>query len=194
MSLKELGILPRVGLAFVPWLTGELIDRWSFSCFGSQSPFCIYYFHPPGMDVMFALLVLALFMHARTRVALRVLALVVLGVFVHFLSIGLLVATRGSLDVPGIDTIWLNVIPVAVIASVVTVLLAAVVCGLKMTWHLGTYSALAGIPIAAVFLLSDLIPNMGWMTWSAHWYWAVWHVSICVAIYSGRATTPHLYP
>ena len=149
MSLKELGILPRVGLAFVPWLTGELIDRWSFSCFGSQSPFCIYYFHPPGMDVMFALLVLALFMHARTRVALRVLALVVLGVFVHFLSIGLLVATRGSLDVPGIDTIWLNVIPVAVIASVVTVLLAAVVCGLKMTWRLGTYSALAGIPIAA---------------------------------------------
>ena len=190
MNPEALGIWPRVGLAFVPWLTGELIDRWSFSCFGSQSPFCIYYFHPPGMDVMFALLVLAPFMHARTRVALRVLALVVLSVLVHSLSIDFLIESRGSLDVPGIDTIWLNVIPVAVIASVVTVLLAAVVCGLKVTWRLGTYSALAGIPIAAVFLLTDLELNMGWITWSANWYWAVWHVSICVAIYHGRSTTP----
>ena len=187
MNPETLGIWPRVGLAFVPWLTGELISLSSFSCFGSQSPFCIYYFHPPGMDVMFALLVLAPFMHARTRVALRVLALIVLSVLVHSLSIGFLIDSRGSLDIAGIDTIWLNVIPIAVIASAVTVLLAAVICGLKLTWRLGIYSVLAGIPIAAVFLLSELISNMGWMTWSANWYWAVWHVSICVAIYHGRS-------
>ena len=111
------------------------------------------------MDVMFALLVLALFMHARTLVALRVLTLIVLSVLVHFLSIEFLVATRGSLDVSGIDTIWLNV-----------------------------------IPIAAVFLLTDLELNMGWLTWSANWYWAVWHVSLCVALYNGRSATSRIHP
>ncbi len=189
MSLEALGILPRVGLALVPWLTGELVDRWAFSCFGSQSPFCIYFFHPPGMDVMFALLVLTPFMHARTFVVLRVLTLIVLSVLVHFLSIGFLVATRGSLEVHGINTIWLNIIPIAIIASVVIVLLAALVCGMKVTGRLATYSALAGLPVAAAFLLTDLQLNLGWITWSAHWYWAAWHVSLCVAIYKGRSAT-----
>lgn len=195
MSLSTLGILPRLGLALVPWLTGELVDNWFLGCFGSESPFCIYYWHPPGMDVAFALLVLAPFMAARTLVALRVLALMVLSVLVHALSVDFLVATRGSLEIPGVDSIFLNIIPIAVVASVVTVLLTALACGLKLTWRLGAYSALAGIPVAAVLLLTDLAPATHWLNmWSTSWYWAFWHMSVCIAIYYGRRITPRADP
>jgi hypothetical protein len=182
-----LGILPRLGLALVPWLTGELIDRWfSFRCFGSESPLCIYYWYPPGMDVMFALLVLAPFMTARRLVALRVLALIALSVLVHGLSVGFLVDTRGVLEIPGVNSIFLNVIPIAILASVVTVLLTALACDLKLTWRFAAYSVLAGLPVAAGFLLADLTPLGDWLSFSDNWLWAVWHLSICVAIYYGR--------
>lgn len=195
MTLSTFGILPRLGLALVPWLTGELVENWFFGCFGSESPFCIYFWHPAGMDVVFALLVLAPFMAARTLIALRVLALIVLSVLVHALSVGFLVETRGSLEIPGVDSIFLNVIPIAVIASVVTVLLTALACGLRLTWRLGAYSALAGISVAFVFLLTDLAPFMEWLNaWSTSWYWALWHLSICIAIYYGRRITPRTDP
>ena len=186
MNVSTLGLLPRLGLALVPWLTGELVDTWFHGCFGSESPFCIYYWHPPGMDVMFALLVLAPFMSARSLVTLRVLALIILSVLVHSLSVDFLVATRGSLDVPGVDSIFVNIIPIAVIASVVTVSFAALACRLQLTRRLVLYSVLAGIPVASVFLLLDLAPALNWLGWWGSWYWAVWHLSICVAIYYGR--------
>ncbi len=190
MALSNLGILPRLGLALLPWLTGELIDRWFFiRCFGSESPLCIYYWYPPGIDLMFALLVLAPFMTARTLVASRVLALIALSVLVHGLSVGLLVDTRGALEIPGINSIFLNVFPISVIASVVTVLLTALICGLNLTGRLGAYSALAGLPVSAGFLLTDLTPLGEWLSFSDNWLWAVWHLSICMAIYYGRPTT-----
>ena len=186
MNVSTLGILPRLGLALVPWLTGELVDTWFHGCFGSESPFCIYYWHPPGMDVMFALLVLAPFMSARSLVLVRVLALTVLSVLVHSLSVDFLVATRGSLEVPGIDSIFVNIIPIAVVASIVTVSITALACGLKLTRRLVLYSALAALPIAVVFVIDDVAPASIWPAWWGNWYWAVWHLSICVAIYYGR--------
>lgn len=189
MNLSALGIFPRLGLALLPWLTGELVDNWFPGCFFSESPFCIYYWHPPGMDVMFALLVLAPFMTAQTLVALRVLALTILSVLVHFLSVELLTGTRGSLEFLGIDSIFLNIIPIAIIASIVTVSVAALVSGLKLTRRLCVYSLLAGIPVASVFLSIDLALNLGWITLWTNWYWAVWHLSICIAMYYGRPVT-----
>lgn len=194
MNPSTLGILPRLGLALLPWLTGELVDNGFYGCFASESPFCIYYWHPPGMDVMFALLVLAPFISARTFVTLRVLALIILSVLVHALSVDLLVATRGSLAVFGVDSIFVNIIPIAVAASVVTVSLAALVCGLNLTMRLLVYSLLAGIPVASVFLLVDLAPDMPWRVVGGHWYWGVWHLSICSAIYCGRLVTPRTKP
>ena len=190
MKLSAIGIWPRVGLAFVPWLAGELADRWFQGCFGSQSPFCIYYFHPPVMDVMFALLVLVPFIATHRFVVLRVVALIVLSVFVHYLAIGLLTGTRGSLEIPGVDSIFLNVIPIAVIASIVTVAIAAFACGFRPTRRLLVHSMLAGMPVALLFLLFDSDLAAGWLPVSDNWYWAVWHVSICIAIYYGRTGRP----
>lgn len=189
MNLSTMGILPRLGLAVVPWLTGELVDNWFPGCFFSKSPLCIYYWHPPGMDVVFALLVLAPFMTAQRLVALRVLALIILSVLVHALSVGLLAGTSGSLDVPGIDSIFVNIIPIAMVASVVTVSGTALACGLRLTPRLLLYSLLAAIPAAFVFLLVDVALSSGWLRMSFSWNWAVWHLSICCAIYYGRLAT-----
>lgn len=46
MNLSTLGILPRLGFALVPWLTGELLDNRFSGCFGSESPLCIDYGRP----------------------------------------------------------------------------------------------------------------------------------------------------
>ena len=191
MNILALGLLPRLGLALIPWSTGEFFDSWFRGCFASESPFCIYYWHPPGMDVMFALLVLAPFMAARSVVTLRVLALVILSVLVHALSVVFLVGTRGSLDLPGVDSIFVNIIPIAVIASIVTVSSTAFACGLELTRRLFAYSLLAGIPVASVFLLLDMVPAASWQPLGNNGYWAVWHLSICCAIYYGRQNTHH---
>ena len=191
VNILALGILPRLGLALIPGLTGEFVDSWFRGCFASESPFCIYYWHPPGMDVMFALLVLAPFMTARSVVTLRVLALVILSVLVHALSVGFLVGTRGSLDLPGVDSIFVNIIPIAVIASIVTVSSTAFFCGLELTRRLFVYSLLAGIPVASVFLLFDMVPAASWLPVGNNGYWAVWHLSILCAIYCGRQNTHH---
>lgn len=186
MNLSTMGILPRLGLAVVPWLTGELVDNWFPGCFFSKSPFCIYYWHPPGMDVMFALLVLGPFITAQGLIILRLLALIVLSVFVHAAAVELLAGTRGLLELPGVDSIFVNVVPVAVVASIVTVSIAALACGLKLTRRLLLYSSLAGLPVALLFLLIDIRLATGWLSLWNDWFWAVWHVSICVAIYYGR--------
>lgn len=189
MNLPATGILPRLGLALLPWLTGELVGSRFSGCFASESPFCIYLWHPPAMDVMFALLVLAPFMTARTMVALRVLALVVLSVLVHVLAVGFLVETRGTLDVPGVDSIFVNIFPIAIIASLVTVSLAALACGLALNLRLFLYAVLAGLPVAALFVVTDIALATPWMPVLDNVYWAVWHLSVCCAMYYGRALT-----
>lgn len=194
MNLSTLGILPRLGLALVPWLTGELVDSWFPGCFFSESPFCIYFWHAPGMDLAFALLVLAPFMSAQSLLAFRLLALLILSVIVHALSIGFLVATRGSLEVPGLDSIFVNIIPIAMVASVVTVSGTALACGLRLTRRLLLYSLLAAIPAAFVFILVDVALSSGWLRMSFSWNWAVWHLSICCAIYYGRLPTVEKSP
>lgn len=191
MNPSTLGILPRLGLALLPWLTGELINNRFYGCWGSGSPFCIYYWHPPGLDLVFALLVLAPFISARDRVVWRVLALIILSVLVHVLSVEFLVQTRGSLTIPGIDSIFVNIIPIAILASLITGILAARVCGLTLTWRLSAYAALAAMPISLAFLLSETTPVERWIRWLPdNWFWAIWHLSICTAIYYGRARTP----
>lgn len=186
MNLSTLGILPRIGLAIVPWLSGEIFDIWFPGCFFSESPFCIYYWHPPGMDVVFALLVLGPFITARKLITFRLLALILLSVFVHAVSVDLLVGTRGLLELPGVDSIFVNIVPIAVVASIVTVSFAALACGLAFTWRLLVYSSLAGMPVASLFLLIDIGLATSWLPFWDNWYWAVWHVSICIAIYYGR--------
>lgn len=139
------------------------------------------------MDVVFALLVLAPFIQSHARVALRVFGLIVLSVLVHSLAVSILVDTRGSLEIPGIDSIFLNVIPVAIGASVTTVLIGAFLCGFKVDSRLAACAALAGLPVAFTFLLADLLPETSWFPLNMSWYWAVWHVSIFLAMFYGRS-------
>lgn len=181
-----MGLAPRLVLALLPWLAGEAIESVFSGCFFSESVFCIYYFHPPGMDVVFALLVLAPFLATCRLIFFRVLALIALSILVHMMSVSILIDTRGSLELPGFDSIFVNVIPVAVVASVVTILLATLLCGLKVSWRLGAYAAMAGLPVACAFLLTQLLPSTHALFLGTNWLWAVWHLSICIAMYFGR--------
>ncbi len=185
-GISSLGLSPRLALALLPWLLGEAIDAVFFGCFFSESLLCIYYFHPPGMDVTFALLVLAPFLATRKLIVLRILALIALSILVHALSVSILIDTRGSLELPGFDSIFLNVIPVAIGASVVAILTAALLCGLPVSWRLGAYAAMAGLPVAFTFLLTELLWNTSPIFLSTNWHWTVWHLSICIAMYFGR--------
>jgi len=177
-----LAVLPSLLLHLVVWLTD-----WSLSCFFSEAWYCIYYFHLPFMDLLFAVLVLLPFLPPGRWWIVRAGLLIVLSVTVHSLAVGSVVNFRGDLFIPGIDSIFVNIFPVAIVASIVISTGAAWLCRRRIRAQLWWLCAAAGSLVGVVFLLTDITdyyPTCVVMEFLANPWW-VWHLGVCAALYLG---------
>lgn len=189
---RERGFAARLGLAFVPvavpWALEWIFD-WRPNCFFNDSWYCIYYFHPPIMDVLFGLLVLAPFITTERLWLPRVLGLVSISIFVHAASVEFLIGTRGSIAIAGVDSIFLNVFPIAVIASLIVATVTAWIAKLQIRARFWPLSVAAGLSTAAALILTDLINVPAWVRDWSNEPWLLWHISMCAAIYFGTWRT-----
>lgn len=182
-----LGIGPRLGLAVLPTAVAILASDWLPACWFSDSPFCIWYWQPPLADIAFGLLVLAPFLVTPRLWPLRVLGLVVVSVAVHWQAPLSVVGLRGTITLPGVDTIFLNVVPIAVAASLVIAALTVPLAGFRTRPRYWGLACLAGLPPAAVFLAPDLSETVArWIDGVSWLLWPAWHLSLCAAIHFGR--------
>ena len=188
--LNALGLWPRLALASVPalfpWLLGALFG-WNFTCFFSERWYCIYYFHPPFMDVLFAVLVLMPFIGTDRFFWPRVVGLIALSIVVHVQIVDFLVGTRGAISVPGIDSLFVNLLPIAVVASWLTVAVTAALAGVGIRRGLWLWSAGAGLLAAAIFLGTDSSGMPGWLQETVGNPWLAWHLGICISLFFGTA-------
>lgn len=184
---------PRIVLATLPTpLAAMLAAATGFnSCWASELPFCIYFWYPPYTDVLFALLVLAPFITSWRFWPFRLIALIAVSVLTHSWSVGLLVNTRGSLMIPGVDSIFLNVLPIAMAASLIMAGMSALIAGMPLTRRFLVFSTAAGLPAAAVFLLLDF---RDLMIDPSVLVFLVWHVSICAAMFLGSSRSNNSLP
>jgi hypothetical protein len=192
----ETRLVPRLALAALPAPLGSLFAEMAgySGCFFSESIFCIYVWYPPFIDLLFALLVLAPFIAVRRWWTFRVVALLILSVCVHSLAVGLLVDSRGPVTVPGFDSIFFNVVPIAVVTSLITGVATVAIAGLKSGHRIVFYSAAAGLPPAILFLFMER-PELQWMTTALDPsvpVWLAWHVSLCIAVYKGTSRQRNL--
>lgn len=181
--------------ALVPGLCVTVADgRWLPSCWGSESPLCIWFWQPPLLDVLFALLVLVPMIPPARHRPLRVAAVVLASILVHWLAAELVVCGRGTLVLPGLDTLFLNVLPVAALASLALGATVRWVAGFKVRPGYFWYCGLAGLPPSVTFLLADLsdvIRECLLMDDLFHlWTWTPWHLALCAAILYGRPAAP----
>lgn len=177
-----LAVLPSLSLALVDSLAG-----WSFSCFVNDAWYCIYYFYPPFMDLLFAGLVLLPFLPPGRWWAVRASLLTALSVIVHSLAVGSIVNFRGNLFAPWIDSIFVNVFPVAIVASIVVSATTAWLCRRRIRPRLWWLCAAAGCLVGVVFLLTDITnyyPTGFVMEFLLNPWW-IWHLGVCAIIYLG---------
>jgi hypothetical protein len=188
--VNALPLPQRLLLAALPSLLPTLADwltDWIFSCFFNNAWYCIYDFHPPFMDLLFAGFVLLPFLPPGRWWAGRAGLLVVLSVIVHATAVESLVGFRGSLAIPWIDSIFVNIFPVAILASVVVSSATAWICRRRIRTRLWWLSAFAGSLVGFVFLLTDITdyyPTTVVMQFLATPWWT-WHLGVCAAIYLG---------
>lgn len=187
MNLLAMGIGPRLALAALPALSVHVAEDWLPNCWGTDSPLCVWVWHPPFIDVLFGVLVLAPFMATGKLWPLRMLGLVAGSVMVHVLAIGLVVNTSLDWLLPQVPIPFLNVIPIAVGASLVLAALTALVAGLAIRPRYWACAAAAGLTAAGVFLAPDLNSAWGDAFRPEVWVWPAWHLALCAAIYYGRA-------
>ncbi len=183
-------LAPRLLLSVVPVPLGTALAGFIGydSCWGSDSLFCIYYWYPPFIDILFALLVLAPLITTWRFATIRIIALIAVSVSVHLLAVGQLVNTRGSLEIPGLDSIFLNVVPIAMVASLVMAGLSVLIAGASVNRRLLIYAVVAALPAAGVFLVLD-----AWEPSQVVYdylgisgpTWLVWHASLCAAMFLG---------
>jgi hypothetical protein len=193
-----LGLPIRLALATLPtglpWLA-QYLAGWQFSCFFNDAWYCIYYFHPPFMDVLFALLVLLPFMATARWWPGRVAALMILSIIVHFAAVMLVEETQGSISLAAVDSDFLSVYPIAVGASLVTAAATALLAGRSIRVGLWPMAVLAGIFAGGRFILSDFVENPEWhmavLVYELEQTWLIWHLGLCVTLYFGTArSTP----
>jgi len=189
----------RVLVAVLPAALGALAAQWHESCLfdrlGDPQAFCLleYFWYPPAMDIAFALLVLAPFLGPVPRPALRMVGLVGSSVLVHLLVTDLTVGFRGTIEIPGIDSIFLNVVPVAVAASLAIAICTVGLAGRSARPRLWGLAVLAGCAPALVFLAPDLMESVFAYTplyqevrpYSDLLVWPVWHMSMAAALHLG---------
>jgi len=188
--VNALPLPPRLLLAALPSLLLHLADwltDWSLSCFFSDAWYCIYYFHPPFMDLLFALLVLLPFLPPGRWWAGRAGLLIVLSVVVHSMAVGFLVDFRGDLVIPGIDSIFVNIFPVAIVASVLVSALTAWICHRRIRAQLWWLCAATGCLVGVSVLVTDITdyyPTTVVAEFLADPWW-VWHLGVCAIIFLG---------
>jgi len=182
-----LSILPTiVGIAGWDWLDEAANEGYPYGL----HPLWIYLWHPPLMDVLFGVVVLASFIETRRR-WLRQAALLGLASFVvHTLAVVVVVNTQSLFD-PPIQLRFLSVVPVAVIATLALTNATAMLAGLRPCHYLQGWSIAAGMASGIAFLLALEIDTSGssWF-WSNGVQWMLWHVSMCIAIQFGCAVRP----
>lgn len=184
-------LLAKLVIAIVPALIGSLTWEWLEDATGGDQPFgihplWIYLWHPPLMDVLFGLLVLAGFIEARRRWWLSAASLVLLSILVHAVAV-VCVANTQWLLAPLLDLRFASVLPVAVVATIVLTTTTAAIAKLA-TRRLLVYSCVAGLVSGLVFLIALQVDTTGnsWF-WRNNAQWMLWHVSIATALhFSGK--------
>lgn len=183
----------RVLVAALPSALGTMAAQWHQSCvflrLDDPQSICVfdYFWYPPVMDVAFAVLVLAPFLGRARLWVLRIVGLVALSVFVHFAAANLTVGLRGTIELAGIDSIFLNVIPIAVAASLLVAVCASWLTACVARLRLWGLAAGAGLLAALVFLLPDLFRfDPAYLRhFGTELVWPVWHMAMAVALYGG---------
>lgn len=180
----------RLLLTAVPALVGVAAWDWLQDAFGSGHefgfhPLWIYLWHPPLMDLLFGLAVLAPFVSTRERWLGRVAVLVVASVVVHTSAVVAAVNTQWLLR-PLLDIRFLSVVPIALLATAVLMAATSAVAKLTVAGRYWAYCAIAGIGSGFVFLLALELDTVGesWF-WRMGLHWMVWHMSVFTAIYCG---------
>lgn len=177
----------RLVIAILPALVGNLAWKWLEEATGSDQPFgihplWIYLWHPPLMDVLFGLLVLAGFIKARRRWWRFAASLVLLSILVHSVAVACVVNTQWVLA-PLVDLRFASVLPVAVVATIALTTATAAIAGLA-PHRLLVYSFVAGLLTGLVFLLALQADTTGgsWF-WRNNIQWMLWHASIATALH-----------
>ena len=187
----------RILVAALPSAIGAVAAQWHTSCvfdrLDDPHALCIlsYFWYPPAMDVAFALLVLAPFLGAVRLRVLRVVGLVGASVLVHALAVDFTIGLRGTIDVPGIDSIFLNVIPVAIAASLVIAVGTVWLAGRTPRPRLWGLATIVGLVAALVFLLPDLLGSalgadrVDLVRYGPSATWLAWHLGMAAALHLG---------
>ena len=179
----------RLVISILPALIGNLTWKSLEEATGGDYPFgihplWIYLWHPPLMDVLFGLLVLAGFIEARRRWWLFGASLVLLSILVHSVAVACVVNTQWILA-PLVDVRFASALPVAVVATIVLTTTTAAIA--KLTpGRLLVYSCVAGLLAGLVFLLALQADTTGdsWI-WRNNVQWMLWHASIATALHLG---------
>ena len=111
-----------------------------------------------------------------------------LSVTVHQLAFDAIVCFRGDISIPWIDSIFLNLFPVAIVASIVTAAVAAWLCRRRIRARLWWFCAAAGGLVGLVFVLSDIVDYLrptGFVMEFLLYPWWLWHLGVCSVIYLG---------
>ena len=185
----RLPLRTRLVIAILPALVGSLTWKWLQEVTGGDQPFgihplWIYLWHPPLMDALFGLLVLAGFIQARRRWWLFAAILVLLSTLVHLVAVACVINTQWLLT-PLVDIRFASALPVTLIATIVLTTTTAAVAKLAPR-RLFIYSCIAGLFAGLVFLFALQTDTAGnsWF-WRNNIQWMVWHASIATALHFG---------
>lgn len=186
----------RLVIAILPALIGNLTWEWLEETTGDGQPFgvhplWIYLWHPPLMDVLFGLLVLAGFIETRRRWWLLAASLVLLSILVHSVAVACVVNTQWPLA-PLVNLRFASALPVTVVATIVLTTTTAAIAKLAPR-RLFLYSCIAGLIAGLVFLVALETDTGGnsWF-WRNNIQWMLWHGSIATALHFGGERTAGL--
>ena len=179
----------RLVIAVLPALVGSLTWNWLQEVTGGDEPYgihplWIYLWHPPLMDVLFGLLVLAGFIQERRRWWLFAASLMLLSILVHSVAVACVVNTQWLLA-PLVDMRFASALPVTLIATIVLTTTTAAISKLASR-RLLLYSCIAGLFAGIVFLVALQTDTAGdsWF-WHNNIQWMLWHASIATALHFG---------
>ena len=179
----------RLVTAVLPALIGTVTWKWLAEATGGDQPFgvhplWIYLWHPPLMDFLFGILVLAGFIETRRRWWLCAASLGLLSIKVHSIAVISVVNTQW-LMAPLIDVRFAGVLPVTMIATIILTTSTVSIARLAAR-RLLFYSCVAGLFAGLVFVFALQTDTTGssWF-WRNNIHWMLWHASIATAIHVG---------
>lgn len=174
-------------MSILPTLIGNLTWKWLEEAAGGDYPFgfhplWLYFWHPPLMDVLFGILVLASFIGTRRRWWLHAAILGLVSFLVHTIAVVIVTNTQWLLAL-FIDIRFASVVPVALVATIALTTVTAAVAK-SATRRLLSYSTIAGLSSGMIFLLALEIDTTGesWF-WRNSVQWILWHASIATALH-----------